>query len=64
MKEQDVEHEGKLFEKIQFQEKTVTGRKFVDCTFKNCQFNSLGFDGGLWEDLRFAVWLWLSHTLG
>ena len=43
MKEQEVEHECKLIEKIQFQEKTVTGRKFIDCTFKNCQLNSLGF---------------------
>ena len=44
MKEDDVvEHDGKLFEKIQFQEKLVAGRKFTDCNFKNCQLNMLSF---------------------
>jgi len=44
MKEDDVvEHDGKLFEKIQFQEKVVAGRKFTDCNFKNCQLNMLSF---------------------
>ena len=54
MKEQEpVEHDGKLFEKIQFQEKTVSGRRFTDCTFKNCQLNMLSFTKCNFTDCTF-----------
>jgi fluoroquinolone resistance protein len=54
MKEQGpIEHDGKLFEKIQFREKTVTGRKFTDCTFKNCQLNMLNFTNCNFTDCIF-----------
>ncbi len=44
MKEEEtVEHDGKVFEKVQWQEKAVTNRKFTECTFKNCQLNMLTF---------------------
>ncbi len=40
-----IEHEGKLFEKIQFQDEVVSGRTFNECTFKNCHLNGLNFVG-------------------
>jgi fluoroquinolone resistance protein len=55
MKEDNtVEHEGKLFEKIEWQEKVVTGRKFTDCTFKNCQLNMLNFADCYFTDCTFT----------
>ena len=41
--DENIEHEGKLFEKIQFQDEVVSGRTFNECTFKNCQLNGLSF---------------------
>jgi fluoroquinolone resistance protein len=41
--DETIEHEGKLFEKIQWQEKVVSERNFTECTFRNCQFNMLSF---------------------
>jgi len=49
-----VEHENKVFEKIEWQEKVVTGRKFTDCTFKNCQFNMLSFVDCYFTDCTFT----------
>jgi fluoroquinolone resistance protein len=51
--EEPVEHEGKLFEKIDFREKTVEGRKFMECTFKNCQLNMLVFKDCTFTDCIF-----------
>ena len=54
MKEETpVEHDGKLFEKIEWQEKVVAGRKFTDCTFKNCQLNMLTFADCYFTDCIF-----------
>ncbi len=54
MKEDEtIEHEGKLFEKIQWQEKEVSGRKFIDCTFRNCQLNGLIFSDCHFTDCKF-----------
>lgn len=44
MKEDEtIEHEGKVFEKIQWLDAVVSGRTFVKCTFSKCQFNGLSF---------------------
>jgi fluoroquinolone resistance protein len=44
MKEEEtVVHEGKLFEKVEFKEKSIANRKFTDCKFKSCQLNMLSF---------------------
>ena len=54
MKEDEtIQHEGKLFEKIQWQDKSVSGRKFIDCTFRNCQLNGLNFSDCHFADCKF-----------
>ena len=54
MKEEEtIEHEGKLFEKVDFKEKVITNRKFTDCTFKNCQLNMLDFKDCYFTDCVF-----------
>ena len=49
----DTEHEGKTFEKIQGQEKVVSGRKFTECIFKHCQLNGLVFEDCQFTDCVF-----------
>jgi fluoroquinolone resistance protein len=54
MKEDEtIEHDGKVFEKIQFQDKEIAGRKFNECTFKNCQLNGLSFSDCQFTDCIF-----------
>ena len=43
MKAEDKIHEGKVFDKIDWQETEVLGRKFIDCTFRKCKLNGLSF---------------------
>lgn len=51
--EETIQHEGKVFEKIQFQEKEVYDRTFKACTFRNCQLNGLIFSDCHFTDCIF-----------
>ena len=51
--DETIEHEGKIFEKIQWQEKEVYDRTFKNCTFKNCQLNGLVFSDCHFTDCIF-----------
>jgi len=42
-KKETITHEGKVFEKVAFTESEISGRKFIDCTFRKCQLNGLSF---------------------
>jgi fluoroquinolone resistance protein len=53
IKDQPNEHEGKTFEKTDYQAKIVSERKFIDCLFKNCNLSNTVFKDCLFDDCVF-----------
>lgn len=53
MKNETMEHERELFEKIEFDEKSVVGKRFTDCTFKGCKLNGLSVRDSYFTDCIF-----------
>ncbi|MDB5284044.1 MAG: hypothetical protein JWO06_3119 [Bacteroidota bacterium] len=51
--DETVEHEGKTFEKISYQDKTVLDRKFINCVFKNCNFSNTIFKDCVFDECTF-----------
>jgi uncharacterized protein YjbI with pentapeptide repeats len=50
---ESLTHEGKIFEKIVYAEKTIKGREFQNCTFKKCDFSNSDFSYNRFLDCRF-----------
>ena len=47
------EHEAKTFEKINYQDKTVSDRKFFNCVIKNCNLRNTNFKDCLFDECIF-----------
>lgn len=46
-------HDSKTFEKIIYAEKSISGREFQDCTFKQCDFQNSNFGNNKFLDCTF-----------